>query len=472
MAESSQKLAPGPKGLPFFGSTFEAWRDPIGLISSARDRFGDIVHFKFGPYHYHFVNDPDAIKHVLVDNAKAYKKSRNYLGLKYLLGEGLLTSEGETWRRQRKLSQPAFHRSRLDGFARSMSTSTRDMLGRWKSETVDTFDLHAEMMRLTFRIVGLTLFSTDVDDDASEVGPALDYAMHWANEHVESFLSLPPAFPTPANVKFKRAKKTLDRVVNTMITSRRAASAPGDDLLGMLMSAVDEDGTHMSDQQLRDELITMVLAGHETTANLLSWTFVLLARHPEIAEKVREEARAVLGDRDPNLDDVKSLSYARMVLDEGLRLYPPAWMFERQALESDSLNGFRIDPGHIVGISPYILHRHPKYWENAETFDPERFSPARSQNRGKYTYLPFGGGPRTCIGNHFALMEAQIILAMIARDYSLDLDDHHPVTMDPVITLRPKHGIHVRRRSSASAKKASSEYPAPRTPNESPAVLF
>ena len=472
METPTARVAPGPKGLPYLGSVLEARRDPIGLFARTRAELGDVVRFKFGPIHYHLVNDPDAIKHVLVDNAKAYTKSRNYVGLKVVLGEGLLTSEGDAWRRQRKLAQPAFHKSRLDGFARSMASSTRDLLARWQAEgDAKTFDIHAEMMRLTFRIVGLTLFSTDVDDDACEVGPALDIAMHWANAHAESFVPIPRFVPTPANVRFNRAMKTLDRVVNGMIETRRHRENPGDDLLGMLMSAVDEDGGRMSDRQLRDELLTMVLAGHETTANLLTWTFVLLSRHPEVAQRVREEAIAVLGsDRDPTLDDVKSLPYARMVLDEGMRLYPPAWTFERQATERDVIGGYTVEPGHVVAISPYILHRHPAYWENPETFDPERFSPARSQGRGKYTYLPFGGGPRTCIGNHFALMEAQIILAMIARDYRVDLDPSHPVVLEPVITLRPKHGIVVRRHSSAATKKASSECPAPRTPIESPAA--
>jgi cytochrome P450 len=492
--------APGPRGLPWFGSVFPAWRDPLTLFRESRVRYGDVVRFKFGPFQYYLVNDPDVVKHVLVDNPKGYTKSRNYLGLKVVLGEGLLTSEGDHWRRQRKLAQPAFHRDKLAGFATSMSMATRDMLTRWTREGADkSFCIHAEMMRLTFRIVGLTLFSSDVDGDAKDVGHALEVAMHWANDYAESMIRVPPYIPTPGNVRFRRAKKTLDDVVFRLIAERRAQAAKtgdfGGDLLGMLMSATEEPDpsaasssasaarSGMDDQQLRDEIITMILAGHETTANLLSWTFSLLSKHPEVERRVREEARRVLGDRDPVLEDVKSLEYTKMVLEEALRLYPPAWVFERQAIAPDTLGGYAIEPGAIIGLCPYVLHRHPDHWENPEAFDPERFRPERAEKRPRYAYLPFGGGPRTCVGNHFAMMEGQILLAMIVREQRLELEANHPVVLDPVITLRPKHGIKVRRRpqagtstspsasplpstsSSAGAAKASSGCPAPRIPS-------
>ena len=419
----------------------------------ARETYGDVVRFKFGPFDYYLVTDPEVVRHVLVDNAKAYTKSRNYLGLKIVLGEGLLTSEGDLWRRQRKLAQPAFHRARLAGFAAQMARATRDMLDRWRKEDLGSssaFCVHEEMMRLTFRIVGLTLFSADVDGDAREVGRALDTALRWANDYAESLVRIPPYIPTPANVRFKRAMKTLDGIVYRLIADRRAQGAAnegyGDDLLGMLMEAVEDDTqSGMSDQQLRDEIITMVLAGHETTANLLSWTFSLLARHPDVEARVRDEALRVLGDRDPTLEDVRSLEYTKLVLDEALRLYPPAWIFERQNVEPDVLGGYRVAAGSIVGVCPYVIHRHPEYWDDPESFEPERFRPERTEKRPRYTYLPFGGGPRTCIGNSFAMMEAQIILAMIVRQEHLALEAGHAVEVDPLITLRPKHGIRVTR---------------------------
>jgi cytochrome P450 len=495
--KAAMPRAPGPRGLPWFGSVFPAWRDPLTLFREARDRYGDVVRFKFGPFQYYLVNDPDIVKHVLVDNPKSYTKSRNYLGLKIVLGEGLLTSEGDHWRRQRKLTQPAFHRDKLAGFADSMAMATRDMLTRWTSEGADkAFCIHAEMMRLTFRIVGLTLFSSDVDGDAKDVGHALEVAMHWANDYAESMIRVPPYIPTPGNVRFKRAKKTLDNVVFRLIAERRAQAATsgdfGGDLLGMLMAATEEPDPNaassasttaragMDDQQLRDEIITMILAGHETTANLLSWTFSLLSKHPDVECRVLEEARRVLGDRDPVLEDVRSLEYTKMVLEEALRLYPPAWVFERQAILPDMLGKYAIEPGAIVALCPYVIHRHPDHWENPEGFDPERFRPERTEKRARYAYLPFGGGPRMCVGNHFAMMEAQILLAMIVREQRLELEPGHHVVLDPVITLRPKHGIKVRRRtqpktsspastsstaSSAPAAKASSECPVQRTPS-------
>lgn len=442
--------APGPKGLPLFGSLFPALRDPIGMFLSARETFGDVVRFKFGPFDYHLINDPEVVRHVLVENAEAYTKSRNYVGLRIVLGDGLLLSEGDHWRRQRKLAQPAFHRSKLAGFAEQMSRATRDLLGRWATEDApEPFDIHREMMRLTFRIVGLTLFSSDVEGDARDVGEAMDVAMWWANDYAESIVRIPPAIPTPANVRFRRAMKTLDAVVYRLIAERREQAKEagfGEDLLGMLMEAVDETtGERMTDKQLRDEVITMVLAGHETTANLLSWTFLLLSKHPDVEERVREEAQRVLGDRDPELEDVKKLEATRMVIEESLRLYPPAWMFERQATQPDELGGYRIEPGAIVGVCSYVLHRHPRFWDDPERFDPDRFRADRSASRPRYAYLPFGGGPRTCIGNHFALMEAQILLAMIVREYRIELDPSHRVELDPLITLRPKRGIQVRR---------------------------
>ena len=443
--------APGPRGLPWFGSVFPAWRDPLALFLESRATYGDVVRFKFGPFQYYLVNDPNVVKHVLVDNPKAYTKSRNYLGLKVVLGEGLLICEGDHWRRQRKLTQPAFHRDKLAAFAQSMSMATRDMLSRWSAEaTSDTFDIHKEMMRLTFRIVGLTLFSSDIDGDAKDVGQALEVAMHWANDYAESMIRIPPSIPTPANLRFKKAMKTLDHVVFRLITERRESARKsgdyGNDLLGMLMAATEEPdasgaSARMNDQQLRDEIITMILAGHETTANLLSWTFHLLSKHPDVERRVRDEAAAVLGDRDPVLEDVKALELTRRVLDEALRLYPPAWVFERQAIAADRLGDYDIEPGAIIGLCPYVLHRHPDHWENPEGFDPDRFLPERSEKRPRYAYLPFGGGPRTCVGNHFAMMEARLLLATIVAQVRLNLVAGTRVTPEALVTLRPRGGL-------------------------------
>jgi cytochrome P450 len=442
------KQAPTPRGAPFVGNLFEAWKDPTGLFLRSTREHGDIVLFRFGPFRYFLANHPGAAKHVLVDNHKNYVKSRSYRGLKLLLGQGLLTSEGDFWRRQRKLAQPAFHRERLAGFARTMVDATDAMLGRWSRVAAgEAFDVHAEMMRLTFRIVGQTLFSTDVESDADAVGPALNVAIHFANDYAESLAPIPVWLPTPHNLQFKRAVRTLDTLVQRIILARRAQGVGGEtgDLLSMLMSVEDEEtGERMSDRQLRDEVMTLVLAGHETTANALSWTFYLLSRHPDVERRLFAEISQVLEGRPPSLDDLPKLTLCANVVQEAMRLYPPAWTFERQALEDDELAGCTVPAGAIVAISPFTLHRHPAYWDNPEGFDPDRFTPARSEGRPKHAYLPFGGGPRLCIGNSFALMEAQLIVASVVQRQRLSLVPGHPVELEPVVTLRPRYGIQVR----------------------------
>ncbi len=434
----------GPRGTFVVGSLFEAWDDPLKLFADATRAYGDNVRLKFAYLEYLLISDPSTIQHILVSNHTNYTKSRNYQGLKVILGEGLLTSEGDFWKKQRKLSQPAFHREHMEGFLRQMADSTTDMLDRWSSEKRgDTsFDLHREMMRLTFRIVGRTLMSTELDGEARAIGDALNVTLEWANQYVESVVRIPPWVPTPRNLRFMRAKETIDSLVDRIIAQRRVSSDLGHDLLGMLMGASDaETGEGMSDKQLRHEILTLVLAGHETTANALSFLFHLLSTHPDVARRVAAEVETVLSGRTPTLADLKRLEYTTMVIEETLRLYPPAWVLERQSIADDVAGGFHIPKNTIIGISPYILHRNPALWDNPEGFDPERFSKARSAGRGKYHYLPFGGGPRFCIGNAFALMEMQVIVPMILQRARLDLVPGFRLELDPSVTLRPKHGI-------------------------------
>jgi cytochrome P450 len=458
MESSSPRRAPGPRGLPFFGSTFEAWRNPLDLMTRTVREHGHIVSFRFGPHRYVLLNQPDAVHHVLVTNAKNYTKSRNYQGLKLVLGEGLLTSEGDHWRRQRKLAQPAFHRERLAGFVDAMARDTSALLERWDALGEGPVDVHTEMMRLTFRIVGRTLFSTDVEADADAIGRALSHVLVFANDYVESLVPLPTWVPTPRNLAFKRQMRRLDALVQKIIDERRARGDLGDDLLSMLMTARDETTNEaMSDQQLRDEVMTIVLAGHETTANALAWTWYLLSRHPDVARRLHQETRDVLGERAPTLADLPRLELTKRVVEESMRLYPPAWCFERQAVEPDEVMGFAIPRRGIVGISPYMLHRHEAYWENPEGFDPDRFLPERSAARPRYTYLPFGGGARMCIGNAFATMEAQIVVAMIARRRRLELVAGHPIELDPRVTLRPRHGVKMWLRPHGPARRAATE---------------
>ncbi|HMI82734.1 MAG TPA: cytochrome P450 [Polyangiaceae bacterium] len=436
--------APGPQGAPLFGSLFDAWRDPLKLLSDCARDHGDVVRLRFGPYHYVLVSGLSEIQHVLVKNQKNYVKSRSYQGVKLVLGDGLLTSEGEFWRRQRRLVQPAFHVQKLRRLAGTMARLTEDFVARWRSlpESGRMLDMHAEMTRLTFRIVGQTLCSSDVEGDAQAIGDAITAAMRFANEYVEHIVRIPTWLPTPKNFRFHRAKTTLDALVYRMIEEHRTRTDHEGDLLSMLMSETDEgDGEGMTPKQLRDEVMTLVLAGFETTTNALTWTLYLLSQHPEIARSLAQESSAVLGGRAATFEDLPRLELTERVLQEAMRLYPPAWCLERAAVEADEVGGYAIPAGTTIAICPYVLHRNPSYWDDPETFDPDRFLPERSTARSRFAYLPFGDGPRICIGKGFAMMEAKIVLAMIAGAFAFKHAATDAVALDPGITLRPKHGM-------------------------------
>lgn len=444
---------PGPKGLPFLGSILDT-RDPITLFERAARFGGDAALVRFGPYRYLVVHTAEGVRRVLVENVKAYPKSPSYRGLRLVLGNGLITSEGEFWKRQRKLAQPAFHRDRLAHLAGAMVRDTGDMLAAWEQEGDRSFDLHEEMMKLTLRIVGHTLFSSDVMEDAGAVGAAFNVAIHRANAEATAIVHLPIWLPLPGNVRFHRAKAVLDGLVHRIIGERRAlpeAEHPND-LLAMLMSARDDEGAGMSDEQLRDEVMSIVGAGHETTANALSWTLHLLGDHKDAATRVAAEARATFGGRLPTIDDLPRLPYTRRVVEESMRLYPPVWGIERIAIEDDVICGIRVPKGTLVGIMPWCIHRDPRYWDDPERFDPDRFLPDAVEARPRYAYLPFGAGPRICIGNNFAMMEAQLLLAMMLDRYDFERAPWHRVRLEASVTLRPKDGVHlVRRRRSVPA---------------------
>jgi cytochrome P450 len=409
--------------------------------------YGDVVYYRMGPMHVYLVNDPDGIKHVLQDNQRNYVKGIGYEALEPALGRGLLLSEGDFWRRQRRLAQPAFHRQRMAGLADVMAGSTSAMLERWSKNAVsgEPLDIAAEMMRLTLGIVSRTLLGFDVSGEADKIGQAMARALEETNRRALTPIRLDARLPTRRNLAFKRDIKTLDTVVYRIIEERRKRGGnvgPKGDLLDMFMEVRDEDtGESMNDKQLRDEVMTMFLAGHETTANLLAWTFMLLSKNPGIARKVRAEAEEVLGGRVPGFEDAGRLRYTAMVLEEALRLFPPAWVIAREALGDDEVCGYRVPKGSIIVLCSYVVHRLPKLWPNPEGFDPERFNPDTQPERHKYSYFPFGGGPRVCIGSGFAMMEAQLIVAMALSRYRLDLVPGHPIVLDPLITLRPKHGI-------------------------------
>jgi cytochrome P450 len=439
----SSAYPPGPRGYPILGVLPQLRSDPIATFLDAADRYGDLVHLKAGPYHGFLLSDPADIKHVLQDNARNYHKSPLYERLRDSLGNGLLTSENSFWLRQRRLAQPAFHRQRLTTMADAMVSCTEQMLERWEHfvSSEETIDLVAEMMALTQAIIVRTMFSTDLGTTADVVNRTWPIINRRIGETFWS-TKLETTLPLPANVRFKRALRELDSVVYRIISERRQSRRDEADLLSMFLSARDDEtGAVMTDRQLRDEVMTMLLAGHETTSLALSWTYYLLSRHRESERRIVDEVQSVIGDRRPTLADVDQLRLTRRVLEESLRLYPPAWGFSRLSLADDKIGGYRVAKGSIVFLIPFVIHRRPKLWPDPERFDPDRFAPERESGRPKFAYIPFGGGPRGCIGNQFAMLEAQLIVAMIAQRFRIELVPDQNIRPEPLITLRPTPGI-------------------------------
>jgi cytochrome P450 len=434
-----RRVPPGPRGHLLWGSMFEFQRDPLGFIREVAGSYGGVVRYRMGNMVWYQANHPDGVRRVLQENNRNYGKGTLTLGiLKPVLGEGLLTSEGELWRRQRRLMQPVFHRRSVAAFGEIMSRETLAMLGRWRPG--EQLDVAAEMSRLTLDVVTGALFHSHAGDEPEVIGRAVGKLVEEIGYRFKVPVYPPRYVPTPRNHRMNAAQQTIDRAVYRIIEERRSGT-DAEDLLSLLMHARDEaTGETMSDRQLRDEAITLYLAGHETTANALAWSFYLLARNPEAGERLRAELEP-LGDAPPNAADLPRLPYLRMVVEEAMRLYPPVWITNRQALAEDEICGYHVPPGQIVMVSPYVLHRHPDYWERPEEFDPERFAPGRSEGRPRFAYFPFGGGPRQCIGRDMALVEAQLVLATVAQRYRLRLASDRPIEPDPTVTLRPKGGL-------------------------------
>ncbi|MBI2797396.1 MAG: cytochrome P450 [Gemmatimonadetes bacterium] len=417
-----------------------------GILPFLRDvvaPMGDVVHWRMLGEHMTLVNHPDLIRDVLVTHQKLFHKGRGLERTRILLGNGLLTSEGDFHLRQRRLASPAFHRQRIATCAGTMTGYAERHARQWRAG--ETRDVAADMMRLTLAIAGKALFDADVEGEAAEIGRALTAAF-------ESFnLSMLPGgqflsrLPIPAARRFRRARERLDATIYRMIADRRASGADRGDLLSMLMAATDTegDGSGMTDEQLRDECLTIFLAGHETTANALTWTWYLLGEHPEAESKMHAEIDA-LGGRVPTLDDLPRLSYTRMVMAEAMRLYPPAYVLGRRAQVPYEVGGFTLPARTVVFASQFLAHRDPRWWPAPERFRPERFAPEESESRPKFAYFPFGAGTRVCIGEQFAWMEGVLTLATIGREWRLRLDPSQVVALQPIVTLRPKFGMRMR----------------------------
>ncbi len=439
------RVPPGPRGNVVLGSIGDIYRDRLRFVLEVARTYGDVVQYRVAHLRMYEVNHPAGVEHLLHDKHRNYSKDVPTFGtLRLFLGNGLFTSDGEFWRRQRRLAQPAFHRRRVATFGDLMTDATREMLDRWqpRAERGQPLEVAREFMRLTMEVVTRALFSTSVERDVDTIGRAIATLLKEVTFRFTFPFYPPLRVPTPRNRRFLAARAALDRIVYRIIAERRRRPAEHDDLLAILMEARDEQtGEGMSDRQLRDEVITLFLAGHETTANALTWASYLLSTHVEPARRLRAEVDETLRGRAPTAADVPNLTYTRMVIDETLRLYPPAWVTSRRAIEDDTVCGYRIPADATVSISPYVTHRDPTLWENPEGFDPERFVPEGSAGRPHYAYFPFGGGPRQCIGKGFALMESTLVLALLAQRYELHLMPGRRVETEAVATLRPRYGM-------------------------------
>ena len=449
---ADKKFPPGPSDGIKRWSLGPLNDNPLEYFSKVAHEYGDIAGVRVLNFRSIFINHPDIIEEVLVTNARRYIKGRVLRANRHVFGEGLLTSEGEFWLRQRRLAQPAFHRARIASYAATMVEYTQRMLHGWRDG--EERDAHQEMMRLTLQIVGKTLFDADVERDAQDVGKSMELLLE-IGANFRRTIFVPHWLPTPTNLRVKREVTQIEKILYRIIAERRASGRDAGDLLSMLLHAHDEDGSRMTDRQLRDETITLFLAGHETTASTLSWTWWLVAQNPAVEARLHAELDAVLGDRMPSLDDMPKLVYAGHVITEGLRLYPPAWGMARLALEDHELAGYPVKKGMGVAMAQWVVHRDLRWYEAPEQFRPERWEGDLAKRLPRFAYFPFGGGPRQCIGNAFALMEATLILATIAQKFRIRLVPRHPVTPLASITLRPLHGIRVVLQARQRADKHS-----------------
>lgn len=441
---------PGPKGTRVMGVMREFNRDSLGFIERMQREYGDIVWMRFLYVPAIFLYHPDDIEYVLTTNPKNFIKSMSLRSnfFQRLVGNGLLTSQGEEWKRQRRLSSPAFHRERIATYATTMVEYTKRLMSRW--EDGEPRDIHRDMMRLTLEIVVRCLFSADVSRDVDHVGDTLkELVKPFASQATLKWI-LNNRLPTPYHIHFHRLAKKIDNVVYRIIAERHASGKDEGDLLSMLLAARDEDGSQMTDRQLRDEVMTLFLAGHETTALTLAWSWYLLGKHPEIDRKFHAELDEVLSGREPTMADLPRLKYTEQIARESMRLYPPAYGLGREAIDDCEIGGYRVPAGTQVFMFQWITQRDRRFYNRPAEFQPERWTEDFEARLPKYAYFPFGGGPRACIGASFAMMEIILVLATIGQKFRLELVPDHPVEIYPAMSLRPKDGVKVSVRNRAN----------------------
>ena len=433
---------PGPRGHKLLGSLPDFRRDIRTALLDGWREFGDVVQFNVAGAGY-LVAHPDDIQYILKDNEGNFPHAP-FLRARWakIVGGGLVTSKGTFWERQRRLANPSFHQDRIVDFGRIMTETTEEMLSEWDkaAATGEPIEVRDEMMRLTITILSKAMFSANIWDKTELIRHDVGALLTHASNRLFSPVDPPEWIPIPAHRRFLNAQRSFDSLIYDIIAERR--KQPGDDLLSMFLEARDEEtGEAMDDIQVRDEVRTMFIAGHETTATSLGWTWYLLSAYPEVATRLRAELNEVLGGRVPTANDLPNLPYLWRVIQESLRLYPPIWMYLRTALTDDEVGGQWIRAGKNIYISPYVTHRHLDFYDNPEGFDPSRFEPDKTKDWHRFQYFPFGGGPRKCIGNNFAITEMQLVVATALQRVELELVPGHPVYVDAGLSLRPGEGI-------------------------------
>jgi cytochrome P450 len=434
---------PGPKGLPVIGHLLEIRRDPLGFFTDCHQQYGDVVGLRFGSWPALLLSGPRDVETVLVENHQRFEKNTFFWRhVTAIFGRGLLTSEGDFWHRQRRLAAPAFAGQRLESYGDIMVRHTSRVVESWQSDAAR--DFHADMMGLTLGIAAKTLFDAEVEEDVSMMDEAVNTLTDQIAVRFSRPFVIPDAVPLPGHIRYRRALRRVDRIVERIIRERQSDGQDKGDLLSMLMQARDENGDPMPDRQLRDEAVTLLLAGHETTALALSWTVYLLGQHPGVEAQVAAEVAEVVGSRAASVEDLPRLRFTDQVVTEAMRIYPPAWVIGREAVEDCEIGGYPVPTGTTILISPWVIHRASIHFDEPMEFRPDRWSGGLARHLPRFAYLPFGGGPRICIGNRFATMEAVLILATLMQRFRLELQREREVVPFPSITLRPKGGIWVK----------------------------
>ncbi len=441
MTTTQTLVPPGPKGEPFIGNARDFVQEPLEYLKRCAQEYGGIMQIRLGTTALYMLSNPEYIEHVLVTHNNKYKKSRFTQRRKSLFGNGLIFSEGDFWLRQRRLMQPAFHQKRVASYGTAMVQLSQKMAESWQDN--EALNVHEEMMQLSLEIVLKTLFDTESAGDAQKIGGVLDVLIDQVSAAAVRPIQFPDWLPTAGNRRYNAALSELDTIIKHIISEHRQRETDNGDLLSTLLHVQDEDGSRMTDKQLRDEVVNLYIAGHETVALTLAYTWRLLAEHPEVESKLHDELERVLAGRTPTMEDLQNLPYIEQIITESMRLYPPVWGVFRDCKIADEIGGFPIAPRTVVLLSPWVVHHDAHYYAEPEEFRPERWDKSSKQPIPRYAYFPFGGGQRLCVGNIFAMVEARLVFATLAQKWRFTLPVDSTLELVPSITIRPKNGIHL-----------------------------